>query len=73
MPSFTVFGLWIDDEPVVAGVVEGDLNCVDNDPQFFTYQRWATSVEAATPDHAERLAVRDMKGAFDAMFGEPAP
>lgn len=61
MRTYTVVGLWIDDEPHVAGVYEGryvtvDETCGDG------YQRWATSVEAGDPADAEALAVAELLG-----------
>jgi hypothetical protein len=61
--KYTVIGLWYDDEPVVAGVVEGEHNAVDSDPCHERFQgRWSTSVEADDPDDAESRAVAEMNG-----------
>ena len=55
---YTVIGLWLNDEPVVAGVIEGEHNCVDTGDG----DRWATPVEADDPDKAEVAAVLEMEG-----------
>jgi hypothetical protein len=60
--NYTVIGLWLRQQPVVAGVIEGEHNCVDSsggDP--YSDGRWATSVEAKDPDEAEELAVEEME------------
>ena len=57
---YTVFGLWVDETPLVAGVIEGDYNCVDTDSHSGGFQRWCTSVRAANPDAAECAAYGEM-------------
>ena len=59
MTTYSVIGLYIDDEPVIAGVIEGEHPCVDSDPGG-EFQRWATTVEAGTPEEAETEALAVM-------------
>lgn len=73
MKTYTVIGHWLDDEPVVAGVIEGDHPAVDNhvfggadEPQ-----RWATMVEADDSSNAERLATLEMNGEDEDDEDEP--
>ena len=65
MSTYTVFGLWVGDEPLVAGVVEGEHNAVDTEGESGGFSRWATSVQAEDPDSAEALAVAEMSGGED--------
>ena len=66
MSTYTVIGLWIDDELVIAGVVEGDVPVVDNGPDAGDgYQRYAQPVEADSPDDAERVALELASGDDD--------
>ncbi|MFF4777452.1 hypothetical protein ACFY05_31815 [Microtetraspora fusca] len=58
MTIYTVFAL-VDpdaDEFLVAGVIEGDHNCVDSESDSGDFQRYATTVEADSPDGAEAAA-----------------
>lgn len=59
MATYTVIGLWIDNELVVAGVADGDVPMVDNGPDASErdYQRYAETFEATGPDEAEQLAI----------------
>lgn len=60
MTWYTVNGLWLGDEPVVAGVLEGQQDFVDSDPCDERFQgRWAVAVEADSSDEAETLAIAD--------------
>ena len=55
--KYTVIGLWVGTDPVVAGVVEGIHDAVDTDDSDSRFNgRWAHSVEADGPDEAEALA-----------------
>jgi hypothetical protein len=60
MKTYTVAGLYIDDDPVVSIVLLGEHNAVDATGGE-DYPRWATSVEAQDPDDAEDLAVTEMR------------
>ena len=55
---YTVIGKYIDDEPVVAGVILGEHQVSGGEDDEF--QPWATSVLADDPAHAESLAVAEM-------------
>jgi len=65
MPKFTVIGVWDhegqdDTDLIVAGVVEGEVRVVDtqnNVGQYGVYTRYATFVEADSPEEAERIVV----------------
>lgn len=59
MATYLVIGLYVDDEPVVAGVVEhveGTCDALDN----ADYQRWATIVDAIDPATAEAVALAEI-------------
>ena len=58
--TYSVIGVWVDDQPVVAGVVEGVHVCVDNPSGRDEALRWATVVTALSPDEAEVEAVREV-------------
>lgn len=60
MNTYTVIGLYVDDEPVVAGVVAGEHACVDRDAG--PYQRWADPIEAPDAATAERTALAARSG-----------
>jgi hypothetical protein len=60
--GYTVIGLWIGDEPIVAGVIEGDHPMVDAAGIGDEYQRWATHVYAEDAESAEAYAVEEMSG-----------
>lgn len=64
MPSYTVLGVWIDDQPVVAAVIAGEHDCVDA-TGVTLYQRWATSVDAPDPDTAEEIAIVELREDID--------
>lgn len=55
--TYTVIGVYVDNQPVVAGVIEGDHKCVDRDPGPF--ERWADPIEANDPVEAEHTALND--------------
>lgn len=58
---YTVVGLWVEGELVVAGVIEGMHNAVDAGPEAGSdYQRYAESFWASDPTEAERLAQRQV-------------
>lgn len=55
--KYTVLGLINNDsdELMIAGVVEGDIDCVDTDQGGY-HSRWASSFDADSPDEAEEMA-----------------
>lgn len=55
MTAYTVIGVWINDEFYVAGVAAGDIQMVDQDPYIDGVSRFAESIEADSPEEAERL------------------
>lgn len=61
--NWTVIGFWVDDEPVVAGVVAGSQN-VEEPPHVHNvlgaYPRWNIIVEGKTAAEAEDRAVTKM-------------
>lgn len=59
MPEYTVIAAWIDDELVIAGVTEGDVKMVDQDPYISGLSRFAESVEAESAQEAERLILEE--------------
>jgi hypothetical protein len=62
MSEYTVIGLWLDDEPFVAGVIEGSHAAVDTDPNLSgEVSRWAVMVAAADPDAAEVAALEQIQ------------
>ncbi|ONI83479.1 hypothetical protein ALI22I_33825 [Saccharothrix sp. ALI-22-I] len=65
LPTFTVIGLWIDDKPLVAGVVEGEHMMADSEWGSDGFSRWATSVQAEDAECAESYAVAEMRGQED--------
>lgn len=61
MTTYTVIGIYLHDEPLVAGVIRGEHNCIDSGgPMEGDGQRWATSVKARDWRQAEKLAVAEM-------------
>lgn len=66
MAKYTVLAVWTpEDDFVIAGVLEGDHTCVDGAyfrPLEGGYQRYATCVEAESPQEAERLAFKEATG-----------
>jgi len=67
MGKYTVIGLWVEDEPVVAGVIEGEHPAVDSDPFDSRFRgRWMTSVDAEGPAEAEIAAVAELE---DSLLG----
>ena len=64
---YTVIGLINNTECpptlTVAGVIPGELHCVDTDPwQWESAQRWADSFEATDPNDAEAKAHQQVDG-----------
>lgn len=57
--DYLVIGLYVDDEPIVAGVVEGDGGTCDTDDGG-DLQRWAHGVKAADPAAAEAIALAEL-------------
>lgn len=60
--TYTVIGVYVDNQPVVAGVIEGDHKCVDAsfaDQAAWPFERWADPIEANDPVEAERTALHD--------------
>ena len=60
---YKVIGVWDhqgddDTELIVAGVVAGDVPLVDTDGETTGYTRFATVVDADSPDEAEHLALK---------------
>lgn len=68
MKTYTVIGVWIGDEPVTAGVIEGqhyvsegnDVDRIDN-----SNGPWGTVVEAPDSQSAETYAEQEMREAAD--------
>lgn len=58
--KYSVIGVWVGIQPVVAGVVEGAHPCVDRQVDD-EYKRWAALVDAADPDTAEALGVKKIE------------
>lgn len=59
--AYMVVGIYLDDEPIVAAVMEGGAGPVDaggDDPQ-----RWAQGVLAYSPEQAEAQALRSISRA----------
>lgn len=59
---YTVIGVWDhqgydDTELIIAGVVAGDIPLVDTGGETTGYTRFATVVDAASPDETEQLAL----------------
>ncbi|WNV90287.1 hypothetical protein [Umezawaea sp. Da 62-37] len=75
LTTYLVIGLWIDDEPLVAGVIVGDHSMADVESESDGYQRWATSVQAEDAESAESYAVAEMRDEQDddEEDEEPAP
>jgi hypothetical protein len=62
--KYTVLGVYINDEPVVAAVLIGEqLPVDDTGPYEGDGQRWGTGVEAENAFEAEGLAVAQMNAA----------
>ncbi len=62
--TWTVIGFWLNDEPYSAGVVAGSHavyggNDLDDTGEGFQ-GAWATSVEAASAEEAEDMAIEEM-------------
>jgi len=61
MAKYTVIGLWVGNDPVVARWIEGNHGAVDTDDFDERFNgRWATSVVADNPAEAGGLAVDEM-------------
>lgn len=58
--KYTVIGVWLNDEPVPVGVVEGDHEVGGGDDAW-DEGAWATSVDAPDMGSAQELAVQEMK------------
>ncbi len=54
--SYTVIGVWLEDTPIVVGVIAGSHEVYGGDEQRFPEGLWATSVDASTVEQAEQLA-----------------
>lgn len=61
---YTVIGLWSDGEPLAAGAIEGEHE-VAGDLDYYGFQPWATSTEAADADEAMEYAVEQMRDERD--------
>lgn len=59
MTTYTVIGLYVDNHPVVAAVIEGNQKCVDHDTGFFL--RWADPIDADDPEEAEAIALSNRR------------
>jgi len=59
MPMYTVIALRDPDAGtlLIAGVIEGDHPCLDTTMSSGGLERYATSVEAASPEAAEAVAL----------------
>lgn len=58
--EYTVLGIVVDDEYVVAAVLLGDVFTADSEFTPSSYERWATCVRAADVQEAEALALKEM-------------
>jgi hypothetical protein len=72
MTTYTVIGLIIHDRLVVAGVIEGAHNCIDSEPGDVDGdgQRYATTVDADSPDEAAHVATLDIDEAPESVLAE---
>jgi hypothetical protein len=62
LATWTVIGVWLNDEPVRIACVEGKHEVYgDDDYTIFEQGTWATWVEARTWEEAEAAAVTGMK------------
>ena len=62
LTTWTVIGVWLNDEPVRIACVEGKHEVYgDDDYAIFEQGTWATWVEAGTWEDAEAAAVKGMK------------
>jgi hypothetical protein len=59
--TFTVIGVWIGDDPVTVGVIEGEHQVSGGDFERFPEGCWAAAVSAPSADMAESLAVLEMR------------
>lgn len=59
--TYTVLGVWEDDEPVPVGVVDGEHQVTGGADRRWEQGLWATSVTAADPAEAEAAAVAEMR------------
>lgn len=60
MTTFTVLGLWYDDQPLAAGAVPGE-HIADGDLDYIGFQPWACRVDATSADAACAAAVERMR------------
>ncbi|HEY1705650.1 MAG TPA: hypothetical protein VGG75_38685 [Trebonia sp.] len=71
--AWTVIGLWVEDEPVSVGVVEGEHSVyggsdyLDDGSEVIDGAKgaWAASAVAATAEEAEELAVGEMRASLN--------
>ena len=67
MQTYTVIGVWNhegsdDTDLIIAGVAEGEVVMVDSQDdvgEYGVYTRFATTVEAGSPEEAERLVLAE--------------
>jgi len=59
-PTYTVIGVWLGDQPVPIGVIEGQHEVHGGDDSEFPEGLWATSVTAADPGQAEQAAITEL-------------
>jgi hypothetical protein len=59
--SYTVIGVWLDDAPIVVGVIAGNHEVYGGDEKAFEEGLWATSVDACDIAQAEQLAKVEMR------------
>lgn len=53
------------DDFIVAGVIAGEHKTVEADPERSPFYRFATTVEASSPDQAEALAEAEHRARFE--------
>ncbi len=58
--QYTVIGVWLDNKPVVTGVVTGRHEVYGGDEETFPEGVWSATVDAADVTQAEDLAATDI-------------
>jgi hypothetical protein len=69
--NYTVIGVWLDNAPIVVGVITGRHAVHGGDDTAFTDGLWATFVDATDIEHAEHLAVTAMQDSVEHYVSQP--
>jgi hypothetical protein len=72
--TWTVIGVWVEDQAIVTGTIPGTHPVYGGDDyDAFPQGCWATSATAPDPDTAESMAVDEMMATLDHDDGDDGP